>query len=407
MELKSRSKLYDRLTKVIEKNAKNRPWAISILDACFRLYSIPQAIISNYIYGTENIQGISDELLQPVATVILGKEADDYFPKKLEKYKYKQKDLIKEIKPVFKIADDQWMGVIEINDLIDLYNTGKIRYNPETQRPMKLVVKGNSEIYRFYRNERAINEIADALSRDDFIPNTITINAIKDGFENDISGFYNEADSSFAITKIDRFDLLDGYHRFLALQKVALLNPGYRFKMELRITNFTLEKAHQFIFQEDQKTKMTKVQSASFNTADLGNQVVRSLKERRDLGAYISRNGGIIDEAFLGAAVGSIFFSSKIASNSGQLKAKQEAYARLYKGLTGLILEHPELVDQPWDRNFIACAVWCCRYCEGEDLYGRINKLYESKGDSGYFRDSTLKGYVVSTKELEQKWKAR
>lgn len=398
MNFTAKSKLYQRLQEICSRDSTSMTKTTRYFEECYRRYSIPQSAISDYIYGKTPIEDLDDDLLAPLASVLLPpEELDKYYNKKeYASYKYPEKELPTEFSPVIQVAEDQWLGTIDTADLIALYDAGKIRYNPETQRPMRRVWHGKTETYQFYKNDKAINEMAEALRSDSFVPNAITLNVIKDGFEGDISEFFHEA--AFHIREIDHFDLLDGYHRFLALRKVALLNPGFEFRMELRITNFTKEKAWQFIFQEDQKTKMTKTQSASYNTADLGSQIVAYLKQKSELGPYISRNGGIIDEAMLVRAIGDICVAKPPKANSEILRLKQEVSAKLYSGLTEIINNDITLLDRRWERDFIVAAVWCC----WNNLSGCINDFYSGKGDSKFCLYNRRRGVVINIKELER-----
>ncbi len=362
------------------------------------MYDIPESVVSNFFYDIEDIENISDDLLGPVADVVLGEKAvSEYLdPASYEGYKYEATPLITEFFPVIEISPDQWITRIELNDLISLYDSGRIRYNPETQRPMRRTRSGATEVYRFFKNDKAIAEMTDALRRDLFIPNTLTINMLKSGFEGNLSESYNEAAATIILKNEDRFDLLDGYHRFLALRRAKLLDPDFQFTMELRITNFTLDRARQFIFQEDQKTKMTKVQSASYNTNNLANQVVDYLKQKfPDL---ISRNKGIIDEALLARAIDDIYIGRNAPrTKSGQVKFRNETAQDLEGKLDGYLRANPELMDQAWDRDRIAAFVWCCQ--GNED----INSFYDNKGDSRFFINNARKGVVVNIKELESR----
>ena len=404
MEYKGRDALRSRLKTVCEKNAAKSTKVKEYMATCKRIYGIPESAISNYLYNIEDIENINDDLLGPVAETVLGeKVVAEYIDSASYKgYKYEEISVLDEFHPVIQVAPDQWITFIDCDDLIVLYDSGKIRYNPETQRPMRRTRSGNTEVYRFYKNDKAIAEMADALRRDLFIPNTITINLLKSGFEGNLEENYNEASATISFRSIDHFDLLDGYHRFLALRRVKLLDSSFEFTMELRITNFTLDKARQFIFQEDQKTKMTKVQSASYNTNDIANQVVGYLKQKfPDL---IARNGGIIDEALLARAINDIYMGKNVPRvKSEQVKFRNEIANELEGKLSDYVNANPELIDQAWDKDRIAVFIWCCKDYKGDNLNEYINNFYDNKGDSKFFVNSARKGAVVNVKELESR----
>lgn len=82
--------------------------------------------------------------------------------------------------------------------------------------------------------------------------------------------------------------------------------------MEIRIVSFTEEKAKQFIYQKDQKTKMKQIDSAAMNQYSPANTVVTNLNTNpgSNLRGMITKTGRI-DPAFLGAVIGSYYFGEK------------------------------------------------------------------------------------------------
>lgn len=404
MEYKSRAQLYKHLSDELIKIAQNRTKSKEILDTCYTSYGIPQSTISDYIYGYADIEDIDENLLWPVSMAIIGEKVDEYLPPQ-KNYKYKRKKIINKFENINRVASDQWTGgVIDIADFINLYNAGKIRYNPETQRPLKISVHGEIETFHFFKNNRAIKEMVEALQEDNFIPNTITLNVLKENFEGDINDYYDESRHELFIKDIDHFDLLDGYHRFLALQKMKLTNPTFEFKMELRITNFTIEKAKQFIYQEDQKTKMTKLQSSSYNTTNLGNQIVDFLKQNINLKPYISKNGGVIEEPFLSRAINDICIETPPTTNSQKIKLKKEISEKVCNGLINMIEADPDILDKKWDRDFIASVIWCCQHYKGDDMIGCVRNLYSLKGDTKFTMSTTLRGLAINTNNIKSTW---
>ena len=100
-------------------------------------------------------------------------------------------------------------------------------------------------------------------------------------------------------------DILDGYHRYIAISQVVREYPEWDYQMELRITTFTEEKAKQFIYQNDQKTQMRRINSESMNQYSPSNIVVEKLNTNpsSNIRGQISRNNGNIDFSFLSAVI--------------------------------------------------------------------------------------------------------
>ena len=83
--------------------------------------------------------------------------------------------------------------------------------------------------------------------------------------------------------------------------------------MEIRIVSFTEEKAKQFIYQKDQKTKMKQIDSEALNQFSPANMVVDKLNgnPNSNTRGMISRNDGQIDYSFLSAVIASYYFGDK------------------------------------------------------------------------------------------------
>ena len=105
-------------------------------------------------------------------------------------------------------------------------------------------------------------------------------------------------------------DILDGYHRYIGVSQVIRENPDFDRPWELRLCTFTEEKAKQFIFQNNQKNKMKRVDSNSMNQYSPANSVVEKLNSNptSNLRGIITKTGNI-DPAFLAAVIGNYYFS--------------------------------------------------------------------------------------------------
>jgi hypothetical protein len=100
--------------------------------------------------------------------------------------------------------------------------------------------------------------------------------------------------------------------------------------MELRIVNFTEDKAKQFIWQEDQKTQMRKIDSKSMNMNSSANIVVTRLNEnvRCNLKGLISRNEGTIPFGELAELVDYFYFKGISKEKEGTTCKKRNGKAR-------------------------------------------------------------------------------
>lgn len=208
---------------------------------------------------------------------------------------------------MIEVADDQWIGRITARELVLLRNAGVIRYNKNIQRTMKRGYRGRTEEYRITENKKSIKEIKDSMQAGTFISNTITLN-IPDDVESEFK--YDEDTMILTITKANSLDIIDGFHRLIALEQAANMDKKWDYPMELRISNYSESKGQRFVYQEDQKTKMRKIDSDSFNVEDEAIKCVTRLNEdpQCNLSGQINRNEGLISLAEMAAIVQKLHF---------------------------------------------------------------------------------------------------
>lgn len=193
--------------------------------------------------------------------------------------------------PMIQIADDQWIGKITAKELIRLRRADMITYNKSAQRRAKTIVKGDKEFTRLNVMVSVVNKIADLLQKNRFISNAITLN-IPDGMGD---FFYDARNKELVINKLKSFDIIDGFHRYVAMCNVADEDANFDYPMELRVVAFSDEKANNFIWQEEQKTRMPVIDAKSYNMNDLANKIANRIAESSicSLSEIIDRNGRI------------------------------------------------------------------------------------------------------------------
>lgn len=193
--------------------------------------------------------------------------------------------------PAVQITDDQWIGTCDCDFLMKLREAQKIYYNTNTQRTLQRIVKNGQESYRIMLNRTAVQEIKTAYDNETYIPDTISLN-----MPDDTEFWYNAEKREIVIESLDHFDIIDGFHRYTAMCMEKDANPDFNYPMELRIVQYDEIKAKQFIWQQDQKTKMKKLDSESLNVSAPENIVAEKLNRNPmfNLHGELNRNGGKI-----------------------------------------------------------------------------------------------------------------
>ena len=208
------------------------------------------------------------------------------------------------------VSSDQWIGVTNTNFFMELRRAQLIKYNANAQRVMKRIIKGESILFKLVPNKMAIKSIRSLMQKGMYIPTTITLNI---PYDSNASFYYDEKEMELVIKDIEAFDISDGYHRFLAMCEESDANDKFNYPMEVRIINFTDEKARQFIFQEDQKTKMAKGNSNAMNMNRPSNNVVDRLNQMStfEFKGQIGLNEGTINYAALSNIIEYFYFRAK------------------------------------------------------------------------------------------------
>lgn len=241
---------------------------------------------------------------------------DDYFTQSeidnWAEYKIEQEE--EDIFPItincYPVADDQYIGGTDTNFFMKLRAHQLINYNAAAQRTMQKMVRGDFEYYKISLNRSAVNQIKKSFEDGAYIANTITLNMpIKETSK----WYYDEKAKQLVINEIEAFDISDGYHRYVAMCAVKDAYPDWNYPMEIRIVSFDNDRVRNFIFQEDQKTKMKKVDSDSMNMNSNANIVVDKINQdsRFDLKGEIGRNGGLISFGELASLIDYFYFKGK------------------------------------------------------------------------------------------------
>lgn len=280
-----------------------------------------------------------------------------------------------------KVTTDQYIGATNTDFLLSLRKAQLINYNENAQRTMQRVVRGENTYYKITLNAKAVKAIENSLDTNTFIPNTITLN-----IPEDVSSeyYYDEDSSTLVINSLEHFDISDGYHRLIAIYREKDRNPDFTYPVELRIVTFSDDKVKQFIFQEDQKTKMSKVDSNSMNMSNQANIVTERLSRDTDFDfvGKIQRNGGQINFGDLATLIDYFYFKdNKGKKNFLDTKSIIVAKNEVKEGLNAYAELDVANLDKQYSFEDLAII-----------LYGIKNKKSATDINSAIQKKSTLDG---------------
>lgn len=376
---------------LLEKKVLDKKWHKKIGMQLLSKWNIPLNISNDLFTLRRDVSTESDYILYHLLF-----EADKnlipkgYPPKHLEKQlnqKYNDEKIEFPLEfDMIQISYDQWIGKISARELFKLGNSMLINYNENAQRVMKKITSPNGDYYVIKLNERAVESIQDLFKSGRYISNTITLNIPVD---NNSVFNYDEHTGKMIIKSINMFDILDGYHRYVAISRICAFDYDFDQMIELRITNFDDDRARQFIWQEDQKTKMSKIDSDSFNVYDDANSIVKRIQSNGIYGKLIAPNG-CISNSLLSRAISTIFLNHSKKSNTS-INAK--IGKRIIDGF-GIIQENDEeIFDKPLDYIHIYCMIYVIK----NEAYNHYTDLCEFAQENQLF-----KGKEIKAKDINQ-----
>ena len=208
--------------------------------------------------------------------------------------------------PAIQVSDDQWIGMCDCKFLMLLREAQMIYYNTNTQRTLQRVVRHGNESYRISINGVAVKDIKSAMRNGTYISDTISLNMPQDA-----DFYYSTEKRELVLNNIDHFDIIDGFHRYKAMCSAIDNDPEFNYSMELRIVQYDETKAKQFIWQQDQKTKMRKLDSDSMNVSAPENIIAERLNQNPMFNFHgeINRSGGLIAFQDLAMVIKAVYFS--------------------------------------------------------------------------------------------------
>lgn len=350
--IRTKEELANKIRPLCERVLFDKEKSNNTLYAMQTSFNIPTGMTMDLLTGRINLEDANEFILFALCNCLdkelEKKNTNKYFtPIEIEGYsksKYHE-ETIKfpiEIKCV-PVTADQWIGSVDVDFIMKLRRAQLINYNANAQRTLQKVVKGERSYYKITLNKDAINKITESMDNGNYIPNTITLNMPETA---DFS--YDDSKCVLSIKTLDHFDISDGYHRYIAMGQLKDKNPDFNYPMELRIVMFSEDKVKQFIYQEDQKTKMKKIDSDSMNMNAPENLVVERLNRdvMFNLKNKIARNNGSINYGELATIIKYFYFKGQGADKS--IRRIIEVESEIRDKFNKLTETYPSLLDKDY-----------------------------------------------------------
>lgn len=174
--------------------------------------------------------------------------------------------------------EDTWITIVTYKQIYEWMKSGKLIYNMETQRQGILKKVKNEMIVIPYINKQSVEDIKDAMLKNEFYSNMISFNIAPD-YNHKLE--YNRIEKTLIIdTNIfDNIAVTDGYHRCSGVVEALEINPNLEGELYLKITNMSIEKAQKFIRQESKTNIQDRDALEKYNPSNKITMFIKNINE--------------------------------------------------------------------------------------------------------------------------------
>ena len=269
-----------------------------------------------------------------------------------------------------RIKSNQWQCVMSIDDLMNLKQRQVITYNPNTQRPLIVIEKGEKIITKVDLNKESVVEIMKLMEQGFYNPHHITINLNKDL---DTEPIFSGNDM---IIEEGQLDIIDGYHNYIAATRMKAKYKDFEYYMPIIITHFDERQAGMYIAQENKKNIINTNYTDSLDITNIGNLITERINDNTDFylyGKIGKQSYSQVPFAVLSSIIKYYFKSVKQGTETTKLVKE------LTKYWNDIIDYDQNLQEHKYNTRDIAIIVTCFKNGIPANTCIRISNLYGQK----------------------------
>jgi hypothetical protein len=281
----------------------------------FEKFNVQSGRVVGIFNGFERIETVPYHMLYKLAVAIIevGSNRGDFDYSKLdhlddyfhpdEKIEYSKPISNKDQDIDIVIEKDMWhetnVGMYSyidihstIDEVIEWFYHGKLRFNPETQRDLIVIETDGMPIYYLDINDKSTDDMRKAMLDGSYFPVPGTININPELYDEYPVKVKN---GKLIIERKFSMDLIEGFHNYLSYTSVKLKNKNWSYPCDFRLYLLNTEDANRYILQMDKKNHLKDTQTSRIDTLNAANFVVRSI----NTSSSFKLRGSINDEMFL------------------------------------------------------------------------------------------------------------
>ena len=302
---KNEENIIDAFPEIIANLAKHRDQQRAVEEYLSENHDMQRGTLIELVANPKNITMLSDDEQKVFINAIYQITNDDranpsnYFNAKevnnIKKYKFKIEVPLSfplQYEKVLSGSEQDYVTKLSFKSIAKHYNDNMWTYNFLTQRnPVKQKRKDGSLKLEPKVNKRSIREIKQLLLDNKYIPDTpITLNIMNDG--ND-ELFYDEENWSLIIESASEIDILDGYHRILAVVEALEENPNLEGYLYLSIRNYDLGTARFYLGQHNSFNTFDKTHVRRLKNLQLSDKVIQEVESKSALKGRLASNTSV------------------------------------------------------------------------------------------------------------------
>lgn len=356
-----RSEANKKLNILLRKNYKKEDANVEVAKFAMEKHNIGLPFCFGVLTGKISLLEISDECLFWIleAMIFAYNEHKINMPYTLEDWysemeinRFSASKYIEEDKYPFviencmQVSDDQWVTVMTTEQIMHLYNNQMIHYNRLTQREPTIKNKNGVIQYVITLVEKSVKAISELMKKQLYIPDDISLNINPENNTGwDVQG-------NTIILEDGAFDIIDGFHRLMAIMRSYRESDAFSYNMIVNIMNFDTDKACRYIAQKDKRNKIKSAYSKSIDTTNEVTSILKRLNESCEYyrGMITRDKNALIDWTSLFTFVDYCF---TVKDKKDSIKIQKY----LKNALDSFVEEDPEYADKKLTNKEIAILI--------------------------------------------------
>lgn len=190
---------------------------------------------------------------------------------------------------VLMIDQENYVTVVNVQEIKKLMDSKLLRYNRDTQREARQVKRQGKIEKEVNINKKSVREIAEHLLNGTLVSTLITFNCLAGTSDEGDEVVYNAKKQELTITEGTLTDILDGMHRIVGVLEALSQQPELEFTFQLAIKNYNTRTAQQYVGQINTVNQMAESRLKELKESRYSDTIVKILQRQSELRGKIAQ----------------------------------------------------------------------------------------------------------------------